>query len=634
MKNRTVFLLLAALFIAGNIFSQTSLYIPRNIQRAYEKGTRSFDGKPGKNYWTNSADYTIKAELVPSENKVKGHAWITYYNNSPDSLSQYVIRLYGDVFRKGNSRDFRISPDDLTDGVSIDSLTINGIGINFQSKEYRVMRTGTNLIISNFPKKIGKRDFSKIEIQWSIQIPKNTRIRMGAYSDTAFYVAYWYPQVAVYDDIDGWDRVDYNGMVEFYNDINNYDVEITVPKEVLVWATGQLQNSKELLRGDIYNKYQAAQESDEVVRIVTEEDYKSGSVTLGNENNVWKFKADKVPDFSFATAKGYLWDGASAEVDYSSGRRVFTDAVYSPEVKGWDEVAFFAKLSVEYLSHEWPGIPFPYPKITTFNGEKSGGGGMETPMMCNNGKSPSRAGQIGVTLHEIAHTYFPFYMGTNERKYAWMDEGWATFLTPELVKRLEDQGGYRSDDSQMLSFMLGNENLLPLVTPSYAAKTQGYSIMAYQQPAAAYNILRDFLGDELFRKALQEYMNLWNGKHPIPYDFFFTFDRIAGEDLSWFWKPWFFESGWADLAITSAQKTTDGYEVLVNNGGNYPVPIDLKITFDDNTEETLHKTASVWKKGEKGISIPLDTEKKIKKLELDRLLGPDSNSSNNVFEIK
>ena len=382
--------ILTALIFAFSITlaQKSSVYIPRNIIKAYEKGTRSYDGKPGPNYWINKTDYKIQAEVFPKEHLVKGKAQIKFYNQSPDTLKQITLRLYQDINRKGNARESQISPNDLTDGVKVDTVIVNGKGIA-QNTRGGAWRRGTNLGFGISSSPLAPKSSINIEIKWSVIIPKESRIRMGAYNDSTMYVAYWYPQVAVYDDIDGWDRSNYKGDVEFYNDQNNFDLEITVPAKYLVWGTGAYQNLQEILKPEIYERYKEAQESDGVIRIVGEEDLKNG-VTLKNEKTTWKLKAENVTDVSFAVANSYVWDGISAVVD-ASGRRVLTDAVYPIKSKSWQEVANYAKLSVENLSKLWPGVPFPYFKITVFNGETAGGGGMEMPMMCNNGMSGTAA---------------------------------------------------------------------------------------------------------------------------------------------------------------------------------------------------------------------------------------------------
>ena len=626
---KTILSFLVFAIAANLLIAQSSLYIPRNILSAYEKGTRSFEGKPGPKYWVNYSDYKIEAEVLPLTRSLNGYERVTYYNNSPDTLNSFVIRLYADVFKKGSARDFSTSPQEITDGIKIDTLIINGVGVNFESKEYHVRKTATNLFINNFPVKVAPGEQAKIEVKWKLPpIPKQLRIRMGAYNDSTFYFAYWYPQIAVYDDIDGWDSQEYGGYVEFYNDTNNFDVELTAPGNYLIWATGLIQNAKELYQPEIYERYQKAQNSDDEIKIISEEDYTNKKVYNGKEQNTWHFIAENVPDFSFAACSHYLWRGTSININ---GRRVFIDAICPVGAKFENEIPKFAKLGVEYFSKEWPGIPFPYPKITAFSGEQGIGGGMETPMMCNDGTYKTRGGQIVVTVHESAHTYFPFYMGTNERKYAWMDEGWATFFTFDLVKRLEPDEDELPAFIAMLNHSMGNDYMLPLVTPSYSVKTEGTGLMFYQQPAIAYLILKDFLGSELFGKCLREYMSRWHYKHPIPYDFFFTFDNVAREDLSWFWKPWFFEQGFPDLGI---KKVDNGNEVVIERIGNYPVPLDLKITFDDSTSEIIHKTAAVWKHGEREIKVKTNKTKKINKAELLTLLGPDVNPKNNYYKSK
>jgi hypothetical protein len=628
---KRIMLVVFMIAVTAAVYSQSKLYVPRNIVKAYEKGTRSYDGKPGLNYWTNHADYKIQAEVFPKERIVKGTEQIKYYNESPDTLRRIVLRLYQDIMKKGNQRDERISPADLTDGVTIDTLIINGVGIKTKGSR-EVNRTATNLIIGNLPNIILPKTSVAIEAKWSVIIPKESRIRMGAYSDSTLYVAYWYPQVSVYDDIDGWDTQEYGGAVEFYNDKNNFDYEITVPNKFLVWGTGVYQNLQDVVKPDIYSRYKEAQESDGVLRIVREEDLINGA-TVNKEKNIWKIKAEGVPDVSFAVSSGYVWDGISAEVD-ANGRRVFTDAVFPIKSKGWEEVAPYAKQSVENLSKVWPGVPFPYPKITTFNGETMGGGGMEIPMMTNNGMGYTPASQAGVTFHEIAHTYFPFYMGINERKYAWMDEGWATFFTSALLPNIVSKANEFSGNVLNVGRYMGKEFDTPMVLPSIATRGQLLSFNSYTKASISYFVLQDILGDELFKKALHEYINRWNGKHPIPWDYFFTFNDVAKEDLSWFWKPWYFEQGFPDLAIKSAKIKGNDIDVVVEKIGTVPVPANLIVTYPDGSTEVFKKSASVWRSGNKEVKINFKVKKAIKKIEIDEWTVPDADEKNNVYEVK
>ncbi|MCL6100801.1 MAG: M1 family metallopeptidase [Bacteroidetes bacterium] len=624
--------------VAVLIFTQmasaqsSKLYIPRDILKAYEKGTRSYDGKPGPNYWINHTDYNIQAEVFPKEHKVEGHEFVAFYNESPDTLKQLVIRLYQDIMRKGNIHDFPINPADETDGVKIDTLLIDGVGFDI-NKRGNTYRTSTNLVLRNIPRLVAPKSSIKLEVKWSVIIPKETRIRMGAYNDSTLYVAYWYPQVAVYDDVDGWDRYDYTGAVEFYDDFNNFNLEITVPKNYLVWGTGLYQNLQDVVKPEIYSRYKEAWESAGVVRIVGEDNLKNGT-TLGGDKVVWKLKAEHVPDVSFATSSGYIWDGISAVVD-ANGRRVLTDAVYPRTQKAFEDVAGYAKGTVETLSKNLPGVPFPYPKITSFNGEQSHGGGMEIPMMCNDGIYPTKAGQAGVTMHEIAHTYFPFYMGINERKYAWMDEGWATFFTSAQLNKLIADADEYTGNIIGVGRLMGREADLPTITPSVIARGgQLLGFTSYMKASVSYSMLKNALGNELFKKCLDEYMSRWNGKHPLPWDFFFTFNDVAKQDLSWFWNPWYFDRGFPDLAVKNVKVKLGKAIVTVEKVGNVPVPIDLIVTYADSTTENVSKNITVWKAGAKEVKVDFKPKKKITKVELNTKTVPDANEKNNVFEMK
>ncbi|MCX8010318.1 MAG: M1 family metallopeptidase, partial [Ignavibacteria bacterium] len=489
-----------------NLFAQEKLFIPRNFLDAYKNKTRSLDGKPGEKYWQNHSDYKIKVSVNPKTRDLNGDETITYFNNSPDTLKQIVIRLYHDIYRKGVQRNFDMSESNLTDGVKILSLDIDGLSCHL-SNQRKYFRNGTNLFLNlDTNQFVLPKSKVKFRIQWNLILPSGPSIRMGTYDSTSFFIAYWYPQIAVYDDIDGWDKFSYLGDQEFYNDFNNYEVEISVPKDFCVWATGVLQNPNEVLSEKHFSRYEQALNSNEIVKIIAKADLVLGGVTRQNSNgNIWKYKADYVPDFAFGMSDHYLWDASSLEVE--PGRSILISAVYKESSKDFYDVASAARKIINSLSNDFPGVPFPYPRMTVFNGA----GGMEFPMMVNDASTQSYAAMFGLTSHEITHTYFPFYMGINERKYAWMDEGWAVMLPYDIQTEIDSANDPRSKNAQSYARFAGLENDMPMMIPATLLRGDSYRMASYSRPACAYDLLRDILGKDIFDNALREYMRRWNG---------------------------------------------------------------------------------------------------------------------------
>ncbi|MBN1300137.1 MAG: M1 family metallopeptidase [Melioribacteraceae bacterium] len=625
MKNVIAFLFLTSLMVLAQ---NSSIYLPIEFQRAVKNKTRTLTGLPGESYWVNKSEYKIKAELLPDSSMIKGNCVIKYFNNSPNNLSSLVIRLYSDILKKGSVRDWYIGNIELNDGVKISELKVNGEELDLTIGTGSVQRSSTNMVIK-LPEELQSGGNVEVAVKWSLLIPKIVKVRMGNYGDGEFFVAYWYPQIAVYDDIDGWDRVEYSGAVEFYNDFNDYDFEITLPDKYVVWATGELQNSEEVFKDSIINKIFDAKESDQTVNIIRAEDYNTGRVTLNNGKNIWKFKAVNVPDVSFCVSDSYCWDAASVEVE--PGRRVLTSVVYEDGAVHYDKAAQYSRSTIEYLSDDLPGYPYPYQHVTTFC-NKNEGGGMESPMMANNGAPQIEARHINLTFHEISHNYFPFMMGTNERKYAWMDEGWASFLPEEFVVKYVESydpysgrvGSYEAD--------AGLESELPPIVLSYSNKSK-YRTSAYDRPAVAYLELYKLLGKETFRKATLEYINRWKNKHPLPYDFFFTFNEVAGEDLSWFWNPWFNEYGYPDLALSLEDINDSEIKFSVIKEGNIPTRVAVTIEYNDGTTQKLYKPASVWKNGIRKISINQKIDKSVSKIWIGESIIPDIDVSNNTVVL-
>jgi hypothetical protein len=282
MFKYTLILLLVLLFNGQIIAGDPYLHMPLDIQELYKRGTRSIDGNPGPEYWQNRADYDIRVMLDPATATIEGQETIHYFNESPDTLSQLVIRLYQDLYRRGNVRDWSVHTSDLHDGVNITSLSVNGEVFNTDSTDENARRRGTHLIITP-AQQIVPGSQADIEISWNFTVPGRTTIRMGQYDSTSFFIAYWYPQVSVYDDVNGWDTYSYTGLQEFYNDFNDYQVQVTVPENFIVWATGVLQNPSDVLNKKYLRRYEQGLQSDDIVNIIEEKDLNGGRFTRQKE---------------------------------------------------------------------------------------------------------------------------------------------------------------------------------------------------------------------------------------------------------------------------------------------------------------------------------------------------------------
>lgn len=614
--------------IVSNLFSQSSsLYIPLDVQKTFEKGTRTFDGTVSNKYWINRTNYEINVELFPDSSLLVGNSVITYFNESPDSLTKIVLRLYQNILKPGSVRDWNVPDSYLGKGIEIQSLKVSGKEVSIDSDNVEIGGTNMSITLDN---KLPSTENIELEISWKFNFPKYP-MRMGNY-DGDYFVAYWYPQVAVYDDVNGWDMLAYSGTAEFYNDFNNYKIKYTVPSNYVVWSTGDLQNCENVFQKNIVSKINEAKKSDETINIITQNDYKKEAVTLKNDGkNVWVFVAENVPDVAWVTSNNYNWDASSVEVE--PGRRVFTAAVYPDSIKQYRNSAQYANETIKYMSEVSPGIPYPWSHTTAFT-NKARSGGMEFPMMQNNGAPKTESGNAGLIFHEISHSYLPFYMGTDERRAAWMDEGWASFFSRNIVDKYDTSSGSKYLERRIQDYVriAGTLKDMPMILPSYMMTHGESRNNFYNRPNVAYEELRQLLGDELFHKALREYMNRWHEKHPIAYDFFFTFNKVVGEDLSWFWKPWFFELGYPDLAIDGVKVEGDNIVISVSKIGNIPTRVEINIFYTDGTSEIIDESASVWKENTK-IEVKHKSDKKIKFVKLGSDIIPDTNTENNIHKM-
>jgi hypothetical protein len=629
MRFRLIQIILLA-FLYTNISSgqNPGLYIPKNVQKAISKGTRTTDGKPGINYWQNGADYSIKIDFDPGTGLVAGKEKIFYSNNSLDTLKEIFIHLLPNFFQKGVPRDFAISPDDEGSGVVIEKLSVNGREINTGSNSRYAVYRGTILEL-NLPAPILPKSNTELAIDWNYILNKSSDVRTGTIDSTTFFIAYFYPHIAVYDDIDGWNDFQYTGGVEFYNDFANYDVSITVPRDYVVRATGELQNPDEVLTDKYVKRYRSALTSDSVISIIDSNDIVLKNITVSKPKNTWKFKAVNVTDFVFAMSDHYLWDGSGLMVDKETGRRVFINAAYNKDSKDFYKVSKTARDEIEYMSTILPGVPFPFPEETVYNGS----GGMEYPMMVNDSSVPDSS-MVGLAAHEISHSYFPFYMGINETKYAWMDEGWAAYIDFMTTSNLYGIEVIKNSRVKAYKKAIGDDLDLPIIAISKYLKSPVYRYNAYIKAAYFYNMLKEYLGDSLFFSALHEYMNRWNGKHPIPNDFFNSMSNVSGEDLTWLIKPWFYEYGYMDLALKDISLSGGKYIITIDKKGNYPGGFKLRLTYGDRTSEIISKDVSIWKGGSNQYIIERPAGKKIIKAILFDKIWLDADSSNDVSNLK
>ncbi len=620
-KNYIFFVMVLGLSFSINSHSQISdLFIPREIQTAINNDTRTINGFPGKKYWQNEINYQIEVEFNPETGKIIGKETIRYKNNSPNALYNLIVNLYPNLFKKGNSRDRNVEPIDVHDGITLKKINISGNGVD---KKFSTSYFGTHLSI-NLSKPLYANSEMQIQMEWEFLMQSKTTIRVGKYGKNTWFIGYWYPQIAVYDDIFGWDDIDYDGLHEFYSAFANFDVKIKVPSNQIIWATGIWQNPSEILNPEYFDRYNQALKSDKVIQIVGINDLKN-KITKSEKDNIWHYVAGNVADFSFATSDTYLWDGISTVSDKKTKKETFIQTAYNRNSLDFFDVAEISRKTIQYLSDSMPGIPFPYPRMTVFNG----GGGMEFPMMVNDRSTQRFSETFNLTSHEISHTYFPFYVGINQERYSWMDEGWAQFLPSEFQDSQVNQNNQIVGSVDNFSYYAGNSLEMPMMIPSFYMKGYEYYISSYYRPEVAYRMLENLLGKQLFKKALQEYISRWNGKYPGPYDFFFTFNDIAGEDLLWFWKPWFFEMAYPDLAIGEIKKTNIEWSIQIVKIGNLPVPIEVKIEYTNNTTELIRHTAAAWKNGKTTFEVKVINQKLIRNITLGNALIPDINEENN-----
>ncbi|MDO7172891.1 M1 family metallopeptidase [Mariniflexile sp. AS56] len=602
--------------------------MPVEFQAAYANNTRAYDGSPGEVYWQNFSSYTITAEIEPGSWKIKGAEKIEYTNNSPDSLRSIVIKTYPNHYKKGMPRSNQVPLETLTDGMVITNLTIDNVSVSIENNP-DVEHFATYIKV-HLPNPLPPKNGVTLNMEWTTEMPSKYVNRIGAYDKKSVFVGYWYPQIARYDDIDNWDEIEFLGIQEFNTDFADFNVKITVPNGYNVWATGSLQNPEEVFSDQQLKRYREAKTSRKPVTIIEG----NNSPTESEGHEIWNYQASNVKDFAFGVSNTFKWKSQTVIVN---DKEVMSNLVYDVDGNTTAERLLEAQeKSLTFLSNTSPGVTYPYSSFTTFIGVPEFGG-MEFPMMANNGLSSREVENTDVTFHEIAHSYFPFFLGINEVKYSWMEEGWAIFFTTKFIQSYykggEDENTELNRNLNDLNKSAGSMWNVPLITPGYLLTYQpSHTQLAYRKSAFMYFTLENLLGEEVFEKCLKGYMERWSGKHPTPYDFMFTFSEISNRNLDWFWNAWIFQPGYGDLGLSDLDKNTS--KVTIKNRGGLPLPIILKLTYKDGTEQLIERTAQVWSQDDNAIAIDIETIKNVVFIQLVTTHYPDSDNTNNLLEIK
>ncbi len=615
---------------------------PNAFKRALRENTRSADGNPGVNYWQNEASYTLSAELDPESHTIYGQARIVYQNNSPNDLNVIVVELAQNLHKAGTAKS---EETEITGGKNLTRISLNGNELDETTMEARWMGAldgyimdGTRLYIFH-EQETQSGSSAELEFEWSFEVPQQGASgRMGRSRDNLYMIAYWYPQIAVVDDVYGWMDDPFVGNAEFYHKFSDYDLSITAPENWIVMGTGEFLNPEETLRPEILERYVAAGDSDEVLTIVDFDEVDNATVSTDNGMITWRFQSDRVRDVAFSATRESKWEGARASVQEMNGETEYTriNTFYRETAPLWVEQTDYAQHSITFLS-DYTDIPYPWPHMTSVEGADIIGGGMEFPMITLIGDY-NNAGAIplyGVTAHEIAHMWIPMIVSTNERRYTWLDEGHTSFHTQQTnVDRYGEEQFSREDLFSQYLRIAGTDLEGEMMRWSdFHYPGPAYGVASYPKPASVLTALKGILGEDLFIEAHREFMERWEYKHPYPWDFFNTIEDVSGKDLSWFWRSWYYETWILDQSITDVYRDGDQSIIVIEDLGNIPMPVHLKITLEDGS--TINEVLDVdhWLMGYRTREFSIDTKSDIVKVEIDsENYFPDINRSNNMWQ--
>jgi len=613
---------------------------PPYFRAALENGTRSPDGSPGPDYWQVYSEYDIDARLDPVSGLLSGQETIRFHNRSPNTLPVLQLFLHQNLHKAGLPRNRAV---EITGGIRVERVRVGGEDLfpvpGLQGPGYRDL---DEVMTIRLPEPLAPGATAEMEMEWSFVVPQNGAGRMGHSNREMYFMAYWFPKIAVYDDLRGWDAEPYQGA-EFYEGYGDYDVSLTVPNGWTLMATGELLNPEEVYSPRTRAKMAAAAVADTMVRIATREDVESGRVTELSESGslTYRFRAENVRDFTWTTSDKQLWTGTSARVPDRDGDgqddRVAIHSFYREyRAPLWKDQALYGKYSIEAESR-FTGFTYPWPHMTSVEGADIIGGGMEFPMFTLIGSYEGRdsLALLSVTVHELGHMWVPMIVGANEKRHAWIDEGATTFL--ENQAKVDYWPDIPDPDAAEMESYLGVARLegeqSMMRHGDYYEPGLGYTTASYAKPASLMVTLRNLLGEEAFMEAYQTFISEWAYKHPSPWDFFNTFERVAGRDLDWFWTSFYYETWALDQAVGSVTRSGDETVVTIQDLGFafMPTPVRIEMASGEVLEREI--PVSHWLTGAVSaeIRIPASMGEVVRVVIDPDELFPDLNRENDEW---
>jgi len=598
---------------------------------------RSAAGVPGPGYWQNSADYKIAVSLDDVANKITGDVEITYKNNSPDKLPFLWLQLDQNSFNT-QSRGGKTTPINggrfgnlaFEGGYKIESVTIDGKPANFIVEDTRMQIR----LAAPLAEKVGT---AKIKIAYSFTSPENASDRMGIQqtkNGAIYTVAQWFPRVCVYDDIEGWNVLPYLGAGEFYLEYGNFEYSINAPASHIVVGSGELLNPTEVYTADQVKKWAAAANSETTVVIRSAAEVTDPASRPAKDRLTWKFKCNNARDVAFASSKAFILD--ACRINLPSGKKSLAVSVYPVESDGkdaWARSSEYVKASIEHYSN-WL-FEYTYPVATNVAGVVSG---MEYPGIIFCGYKDKTASLWGVTDHEFGHNWFPMIVGNNERKFAWMDEGFNTFINFYSTDAF-NKGEYknRKFDMHAIAKSMFRETADPIMSIPDVIQTRNLGWEAYNKPGFGLRILREhILGADRFDYAFKNYINKWAFKHPTPMDFFRAMEDGAGEDLGWFWRAWFYELWRLDQSVKEVdyveQDPAKGAVITIENLDKMAMPAVVEVELTSGEKERFTFPVEIWQRGS-SWTFRTSTKLPIKSVVVDPDHSfPDMDSKNNTWK--